>query len=90
MTPPALRALLQDSLALWGVDGRVSVAGDGVTVAVAGVHIGVAPAPTTDLPIRWWVQRGPQRRPCTSVLGLLRTLRNAAGGGEARRLQVVP
>ena len=48
----------------------------------------VAAAAPEELPIRWWVERPGQRRPCASVLGLLRTLRNGFGGGEARKLRV--
>jgi hypothetical protein len=33
--------------------------------------------------VRWWLERPGQERPCTSVLGLLRGLRNAVGAGDA-------
>lgn len=85
MSPPELRALLADSLALWGAEGRVVVEGD--AVVAAGMRV-TAAAPE-DLPIRWWLERPGQKRPCTSVLGLLRSLRNALGGGEAQKLRVV-
>ena len=91
MTPPELRDLLADSLALWEVAARPRVAGAGVTlIAPDGTPLSIQPAVAEDLPIRWWLERPGQRRPCTSVLGLLRTLRNAvgAGEGEARRLRV--
>ena len=91
MTPPELRDLLADSLALWDVAARPKVAGAGVAVtAPDGTALTVMPAAAADLPIRWWLERPGQRRPCTSVLGLLRTLRNAVGAGEAeaRRLRV--
>jgi hypothetical protein len=50
----------------------------------------VTAASPADRPVRWWVERPGQRRPCTSVLGLLRTLRNAVGAptDEVRRLRV--
>ena len=50
----------------------------------------VRPATAAERPLRWWLERPGQRRPCTSLLGLLRGLRNAlgAGEGEARRLRV--
>jgi len=91
MTPPELRDLLADSLALWEVVAQPRVAGTGVAVtAPDGTALSIHPAGIEDLPVRWWLDRPGQRRPCTSVLGLLRTLRNAvgAGEGEARRLRV--
>ena len=93
LTPPELRDLLRDSLALWGVPARVELTEDGVALmAPDGTALRVRPAAASEHPVRWWLERGTQRRPCTSVLGLLRTLRNAvgAGEGEARRLRVMP
>jgi hypothetical protein len=91
MTPPELRDLVADSLALWEVAARPRIAGPGIVlVAPDGTALSIQPATADDLPVRWWLERPGQRRPCTSVLGLLRTLRNAvgAGEGEARRLRV--
>ena len=91
MTPPELRDLLADSLALWEVAARPRIAGAGVALtAPDGTALSILPAGAADLPVRWWLERPGQRRPCTSVLGLLRTLRNAVGAGEAeaRRLRV--
>lgn len=96
MTLPELRDLLADALALWGVAARPlvqagGVQAEGVTLATPdGTVLRIRPATPDDLPVRWWIERPGQRRPCTSVLGLLRTLRNAAGAGtaEARRLRV--
>jgi hypothetical protein len=91
LTPPELRDLLADALALWEVSGRVVVAEGGVALrAPDGTPLRVMAAEATDRPVRWWVEKPGQRRPCTSVVGLLRTLRNAvgAGDGEARRLRV--
>ena len=92
MTPPELRALVSDSLALWGVAAAVSIAEDGVALlAPDGTPLRVRPAGLEERPLRWWLERPGQRRPCTSVLGLLRGLRNAVGAGEAadaRRLRV--
>jgi hypothetical protein len=88
-----LRDLLRDSLALWEVPARVEVTADGATLtAPDGTPLRVRPAARSEHPVRWWLDRGAQRRPCTSVLGLLRSLRNAvgAGEGEARRLRVAP
>ncbi len=83
MTPPELRALIADSLTLWGVEARAEIEGDGVRVGQ--VRITAAKGMP---PIRWWLERDGHRRPCSSVLGLLRSLRNAYGGGEAQRLRV--
>ena len=91
MTPPELRDLVADSLALWDIQARPVVAGAGVALtAPDGTALRVLAAAADDLPVRWWLERPGQRRPCTSVLGLLRGLRNAvgAGDGEARRLRV--
>ena len=84
MTPPELRALLADSLALWGIEARVVVEEGGVRAGT----IRVRPAAEAELPIRWWLERDGRERPCTSVLGLLRSLRNGFGGGEAMTLRV--
>jgi hypothetical protein len=92
MTPPELRALVSDGLALWGVAAAVSVVCDGVAlVAPDGTPLRVTPASREERPLRWGLERPGPRRPCTSVLGLLRALRNAVGAGEAadaRRLRV--
>ncbi len=95
MTPPELRALVSDSLALWGVAAAVRIAEDGVALtAPDGTPLRLRPAPPEERPVRWWLVRPGQERPCTSVLGLLRGLRNAVGAGEAadapRRLRVAP
>ena len=92
MTPPELRALVSDTLALWGVAAvAVSVADDGVGLtAPDGTPLRIRSAPAGERPVRWWLERPGQKRPCTSVLGLLRGLRNAVGAGEAEapRLRV--
>lgn len=79
MTPPALRDLLADSLALWGVTGRVNVADDGVVVLAGDLRLTVARAEPGADPIRWWLIRDGRRRPCPSLLGLMRSLRNTLG-----------
>jgi hypothetical protein len=85
LTPPDLRTLLADSVVLWGATARVTLDGEAVRVD----EMRVTAAAPEDLPIRWWLERPGQRRPCTSVLGLLRSLRNALGGGDAQKLRVV-
>lgn len=92
MTPPELRALVSDSLALWDVAAAVSIAEDGIVLlAPSGAPLRVRPASPEERPVRWWLERPGQERPCTSVLGLLRGLRNAVDTGaaaDARRLRV--
>ena len=83
MTPPELRALLADSLVLWNVSARVAIDGEGAALtAPDGTPLRILPASAEERPIRWWIERPDQRRPCTSVLGLLRGLRNAVGAGD--------
>jgi len=93
MTPPELRALLADSLLVWDIaDARVAVQDDGVAVTAPGLALRVREAAGEDRPLRWWIERPGQRRPCTGTLGLLRGLRNALGAGDAppSRLRVSP
>jgi hypothetical protein len=90
VTPPELRDLLSDALALWEVPGGTP---SRVGIVEGGVELGelrVVAAAAEELPIRWWIERAGHRRPCTSVSGLLRGVRNAvgAGEGEARWLRV--
>ncbi|HYZ32870.1 MAG TPA: hypothetical protein VE684_11400 [Crenalkalicoccus sp.] len=89
MTPPETRALVADSLALWGVAAPVAIAGEGVAVtAPDGTRLVLHPATAEEEPVRWWLERGGTRRPCTGVLGALRALRNAVGAGEAEALRL--
>lgn len=84
MTPPELRNLLVDSIAVWEVAGaKVAVAGDGVAVTTPdGIVLRILPAAVEDAPLRWWMERPGQRRPYTGMTGLLRGLRNALGAGD--------
>lgn len=91
MTPPELRDLLADALALWEIEARPRVAEGGVVLTSPdGAVLRVVAAAPGEHPVRWWLERPGQRRPCTSVLGLLRSLRNAVGAetGAVRRLAV--
>jgi len=93
VTPPELRALVADSIAVWGIAGaRVVVEGDGIAVGAAGLALRIRPAAPEERPLRWWIERPGQRRPCTGTLGLLRGLRNALGAGDGlpSRLRVAP
>jgi hypothetical protein len=90
MNPPALRALLADSLTLWGVAGRVEIADGGVRI-IAGKHVlHVTQAAPEEAPMRWWLISETRRRPAASVLGLLRSLRYAlnATAAEPARARV--
>jgi hypothetical protein len=80
-------------MAVWAVPGRATVAEGAVRLLTPdGTPIVLRAAGTEDLPIRWWLERPGQRRPCTSVSGLLRALRNALGAGEGvfSRAKVAP
>ena len=98
------RALLADSLAVWRVRGDVAP-GEPPAVAVIraedGTVVWVEPAPESETPIRWWVRWHapdaaaeaaplPRSRPCTSAVRLLRTVRQALGAEDGRRLRIGP
>jgi hypothetical protein len=83
LTPPELRDLVADTLAVWEVAARPVVAEGAVVLAAPdGTALRISAATADDLPIRWWLEKPDQKRPCTSVTGLLRSLRNAVGAGE--------
>lgn len=93
MNPPALRALIADSLTLWGVVGRVDIADAGVRITAADLALHVAPALPEETPIRWWLISETRRRPAASMLGLLRSLRyalNATSAEPARARVAAP
>ena len=93
MSPPELRALLADRIAVWEVEAQVGLTDDGTTVTAAdGGVLRVVPAAAEDAPLRWWIERPGQRRPYTGVVGLLRGLRNALGAGDGlpSRLRMAP
>ncbi|MCA3352368.1 MAG: hypothetical protein INF97_17430 [Roseomonas sp.] len=93
MNPPALRALLADSLTLWGVVGSVEIADGGVRL-IAGKHVlHVTQAELEEAPMRWWLISETRRRPAASMLGLLRSLRyalNATSAEPARARVAAP
>jgi hypothetical protein len=90
MNPPALRALIADSLTLWGVAGRVDIADVGIRITAADLVLHVTQALPEEAPMRWWLMREGRRRPAASMLGLLRSLRYAlhATGTEPARARV--
>lgn len=93
MNPPALRALITDSLTLWGVAGRVEIADAGVRITAGDQVLHVAPALPEEGPMRWWLISEARRRPAASILGLLRSLRyalNATAAEPARARVAAP
>jgi hypothetical protein len=93
MNPPALRALIADSLTLWGVAGRVDIADAGVRITAADLVLHVVPALPEEAPMRWWLISETRRRPAASMLGLLRSLRyalNATSAEPARARVAAP
>jgi hypothetical protein len=93
MNPPALRALIADSLTLWGVAGRVDIANADVRITAANLVLHVAPALPEETPMRWWLISETRRRPAASMLGLLRSLRyalNATSAEPARARVAAP
>jgi hypothetical protein len=83
MNPPALRALLADSLTLWGVAGRVEIADGGVRIVADEQVLHVTQAEPGEAPMRWWLISETRRRPAASMLGLLRSLRYALNATSA-------
>jgi hypothetical protein len=89
-----IRALLIDSLALWGVDGRVTSVGEGLEIAVEGGSFLVRRAPQDMRPVRWLLET-PERRAANrppravpSIVALLAALRNALGAEAGNRLRI--
>ena len=94
MTTAQLRALLRDSLTLWGVSGVVSVAEHEVRIAIDAGTFAVAQADAALRPVRWFYQT-PERaaagrppRAAPSIVALLSALRNAMEGAGGDRLRV--
>ena len=83
MNPPALRALIADSLTLWGVAGRVDIADAGVRITAGDLVLHVTQALPEEAPMRWWLISETRRRPAASMLGLLRSLRYALNATSA-------
>lgn len=93
MNPPALRALIADSLALWGVAGRADIADGGIRITAADMVLDISRASSAEAPIRWWLISEARQRPAASMLGLLRSLRyalNATSAEPARARVAAP
>jgi hypothetical protein len=93
-TDAELRSLLIDCLALWGVNGRVTVDADGVQLGTDGGPFVVQHAPPDMRPVRWLLQtpehRGADRPPraLPSIVALLGALRNALGAEGGNRIRI--
>jgi G3E family GTPase len=85
-------AFLTDTLALWRVAGRVGgAAGPHVAkIHANGITLAIERAPE-GMPFRWLVHSSYELRPraCTSIIGLLNTLRDALGVERGNAVQVV-
>jgi hypothetical protein len=78
----ALRNLLQDCLALWGIAGSVEAGSDGLEIVTASTRCGIRHGP---LPTRWFLTTPARTRPAPSITALLTGLRNALGAAPAAR-----
>ena len=99
--PDRVRALLAESLAVWRVGGSVAAGEPPVAAVVHGEStvVRVEIAAESENPIRWWVRwhdagaaagGAPRSRPCASVVGLLRAVRDALNVEGSRRLRIAP
>jgi hypothetical protein len=94
MTNAELRALLIDCLTLWGVDSRVSVGDDNVTITTDDGAFSLQPAGQDMHPVRWLLQTPPRRaanrppRALPSIVAALTALRNALGAAGGDRLRI--
>jgi G3E family GTPase len=103
MDSALLRAVLADSLMLWGISARVERGTAPVVAQICtsdGTMIWVEPA-AEDMPFRWSVRwraaneapggaREKRPRCCASVAGLLNALRGALGVDRGAALRVAP
>lgn len=94
MTDAELRVLLLDCLTLWGIEGRVEAAGDGLAVIVRGARFRVCRADPDLRPVRWFLQT-PEReaagrppRAVPAIGALLTALRHALGADPGMRLRI--
>ena len=94
MTDAELRGLLLDCLILWGVDGRVEAAEEGLAVVVQDARFLVNRAGPDLRPVRWFLQT-PERaaagrapRAVPAIGALLAALRNALGATPGTQLRI--
>ena len=94
MTDGELRGLLLDCLALWGVDGRVEAAEEGLAVVVRDARFLVNRAGPDLRPVRWFLQTperaaaGRSPRAVPAIGALLAALRNALGATPGTQLRI--
>ena len=94
MTDAELRGLLLDCLILWGVDGRVEAAEEGLAVVVQDARFVVNRAGPDLRPVRWFLQTperaaaGRSPRAVPAVGALLAALRNALGATPGTQLRI--
>ena len=81
----ALRNLLQDCLALWGIAGSVEAGPDGLDIVTAAARCGIRRGPA---PTRWFLATPSRTRPVPSITVLLSGLRNALGATPAGRARI--
>ena len=94
MTDAELRGLLLDCLILWGVDGRVEAAEEGLAVVVQDARFLVNRAGPDLRPVRWFLQTperaaaGRSPRAVPAIGALLAALRSALGATPGTQLRI--
>lgn len=87
MTPPELRGLVADTVAVWGDGARVAWTAEGLLVTAAD---GRAACIVAGGPLRWLLAaEGRRTRPCASIVALLAALRDAVGPASTPALRMV-
>jgi len=94
MIDAELRALLVDCVALWGIEAKIAVGGEGLEIATEDGMWLIQRAPSDMRPVRWLLQT-PERRAASrppravpSIIALLSALRNALGADAGAALRV--
>src|SRR4051812_9591092 len=94
MTDAELRALLNDCITLWGIDGRVTATDAGIQIITSDGNYTLQPAPSDVRPVRWFLQTpprraaGPPQRAAPSTVTARAALRNTPGGEAGNRLRI--
>ena len=94
LTDAELRGLLLDCLTLWGLEGRVEAAENGLAVIVRGARLQILRAGPDLRPVRWFLQTpereaaGRHPRAVPAVGALLTALRHALGADPGTRLRI--
>ena len=85
-----IAALLEESLAVWHLDGRVVREGDVLTLSARGQNLRISAA-VEGGPFPWMVATAEKTRGVGSISALLRTVRNALDPEHAgSRLRLAP